>query len=63
MFVVYRSNREFFTHMEIYLTYARHSWPLSSKGSLACHTYCDTGASVYHGHLRGPVSLTPIEGV
>ena len=25
------------------LTYARHSWPLCSEGSLACHTYCDTG--------------------
>ena len=25
------------------LTYARHSWPLSSEGSLACHTYCGTG--------------------
>ena len=25
------------------LTYARHSWPLSSERSLACHTYCDTG--------------------
>ena len=25
------------------LTYARHSWLLSSKGSLACHTYCDMG--------------------
>ena len=25
------------------LTFARHSWPLSSEGSLACHTYCDTG--------------------
>ena len=24
------------------LTYARDSWPLSSKGSLACHIYCDT---------------------
>ena len=24
-------------------TYARHSWPLSSEGSLACPTYCDTG--------------------
>ena len=24
-------------------TYARHSWPLSSEGSLTCHTYCDTG--------------------
>ena len=25
------------------LTYARNSWPLSSEGSLACHTYCDRG--------------------
>ena len=25
------------------LTFARNSWPLSSEGSLACHTYCDTG--------------------
>ena len=25
------------------LTYAWHSWPLGSKGSLVCHTYCDTG--------------------
>ena len=25
------------------LTYARHSWPLSSEDSLACHTFCDTG--------------------
>ena len=26
------------------LTYARHSWPLSSEGSLyGCHTYSDTG--------------------
>ena len=24
-------------------TYARHSWPLRSEGSLACPTYCDTG--------------------
>ena len=24
-------------------TYARHSWPLSSEGSLSYHTYCDTG--------------------
>ena len=27
------------------LTYARHSWPLSSEGSLRCHTCCDTGLS------------------
>ena len=25
--------------------YARDSWPLSSEGYLACHTYCDTGHS------------------
>ena len=24
------------------LTYARHSWPLNSEGSLTCHTHCDT---------------------
>ena len=25
------------------MTYTRHSLPLSSEGSLACHNYCDTG--------------------
>ena len=25
------------------LAFARHSWPLSSEGSLACHTYGNTG--------------------
>ena len=29
------------------LTYARHSWPLSSESSLACHTYCHMGHSSY----------------
>ena len=24
-------------------TYARHSWPLSTDGSLACYVYCDKG--------------------
>ena len=40
----------FFTHMQTIageglqiLTYTRHSWPLSSEGSLTCHTCCDTG--------------------
>ena len=41
------------------LTYARHSWPLSSEGSSACHTYCDTGhpfimvisEDPWHSHL------------
>ena len=42
------------------VTYAWHLWSLSSKGSLACHTYCDTGHPFMMGHLRGPVTLTPI---
>ena len=42
------------------LTYAGHLWPLSSEGSLACKTYCDTGQPDYNGHLRLPVTLTPI---
>ena len=41
------------------LTYARHSWPLSGEGSLACHTYCATGhpfvmvisEDPWHSHL------------
>ena len=41
------------------LTYARHLGPLSSQGSLACQTYCDTGHPFYTGHLRGPVALIP----
>ena len=47
----FRPTQEFFTHMEtsrllvkgcFSFYYARHLWPLSSEGSLACHTYCDT---------------------
>ena len=42
------------------LTYARHLWPFSSEGSLACHTYYNTyGAYIYNEHIRGPVTLTP----
>ena len=41
------------------MTYARHLWPLSSEGSLACHTYCDTehpfimviSEDAWHSHL------------
>ena len=41
------------------LTYTRHSWPLSSEGSLVCYTYCDTGhlfmmvisEDPWHSHL------------
>ena len=29
--------------LQILTLYARHSWPLSSEGSLTCQTYCDTG--------------------
>ena len=43
------------------LTYARHSWSLSSEDYLSCHTYILWhGASVYNGHIQGPVTLTPI---
>ena len=41
------------------LTYLRHSWPLSSEGSLTCHTHWDTGLPFimvisehpWHSHL------------
>ena len=42
------------------LTYSRHSWPLISDSSLACHAYCDAGHPLNNGHLRGPVTLTPV---
>ena len=42
------------------MTYSQHLWPLSSEDSLACHTFCVLWASVHNGHLRGPVTLTPI---
>ena len=42
------------------LTYARHSWSLSSEGSLACHTECYTGQLFIIGHLLGTVTLTII---
>ena len=51
LFGVYRPNWKFFTHTDVTInrdglqifTYARHSWPLSREGSLACQTNCDTG--------------------
>ena len=48
LFGVFRTTREFFTNMETPLLPVkgckfwptlRHLWPLSSEGSLACHTY------------------------
>ena len=41
------------------LTNARHLWPFSSEGSSTCLAYSDTGPSVYNGHLRRPVTITP----
>ena len=49
---VFRPTWEFFTHMETsplpvkgcsFMTYVRHTLPLSSEGSFACYTYCNTG--------------------
>ena len=45
-------------------TYAQHSWPLSSEGSLKCYTHCDTGLPImmvisedqWHSYLMPSVS-------
>ena len=45
------------------LTYAQHLWPLSSEGSLTCHTHCDAGLPFimvisedpWHSHLMPSV--------
>ena len=64
LFGVYCPIREFFTieYVDVtvtdeglqILTFARHSWPLSSEGS-TCHTNCDTGLPLnndpWHSHL------------
>ena len=42
------------------LTYTRHWSSVSSEGSFACQHLLWHGASVYNGHLRGPVTLTLI---
>ena len=39
------------------LTYARHLWQLSSKGSLACHTFCDTGHLIIMVKSEDPSQL------
>ena len=44
------------------LTYARHSSPLSSESSLACHTYCDTGHPFIIIITRETISLLKIQG-
>ena len=47
LFGIFRPTWDFLTHMEtsplLVRADARHSSPLSSEGSLACKTYCDTG--------------------
>ena len=51
LFGVFRPTREFHLFGDVtitgeglqILTYAWHLWPLSSEGSLPCHTYYDTG--------------------
>ena len=70
LFGVLRSTQEFFTHIGtsllslkgfVIMTYTRHSWPLSSKGSLISVPHLLWhGASVDNGHLRGHVTLTPV---
>ena len=55
--------RHYYRWRAAILTYARHSWPLSSEGSLACQTYCDTGylfimiisGDSWHSHLFSTV--------
>ena len=68
LFVVFGPTAEFFTYMtSLYnrwkaaiLTYARHSWLIEQWGFLSVQHLLWHGASVNNGHLRGPVTLTPI---
>ena len=61
----------YFTHMETSPLPMKSCkfWPMlgthgnwaTSEGSLACHAYCNTrNPFIMHGHLRRPVTLTPI---
>ena len=43
-----------------FFTFTRHSWQLSSEGFLSVPHLLWHGASVFNGHLRGPVTVTPI---
>ena len=57
VYLGFRPTREFFAitgNEQQILTNARHSWPLSSEGSLAYHTYFDIG------HIPGTVTITPV---
>ena len=39
-----------------YYLYTWNSWPLSSEGSLACNTFCDTGHTLIMGVTLVPIS-------
>ena len=41
------------------MIYAQHQWPLSSEGLLNVPHLLWHGATLYNGHLRGPVMLSP----
>ena len=65
LFGVFLLSREFFTNIETSPLLVKgcnfwHSWPLSSEGSLACHTYCDTGHPFILVISEDPVTLAPI---
>ena len=69
LFGVLRPTQEFFTHIETAITgeglqilsYAKHSCPLSSEGSIAFHINRDTRrASFYNRHRRRPETITPV---
>ena len=46
--------------LQIFTWRTRHPWPSSSEGSLACHKKMWHGTSLYNGHLRGLMTLTPV---
>ena len=63
-------SRDFHSHRDVtvtgeglqILTCARHLWPLSSEGSLACNTYkLQHGVSVISGHIHVLPSVWQVE--
>ena len=66
---VFRPAREFFTHMKHHYQWRAANFDLRSAlmtikqwGFFCVPHLLWHGASVYNGHLRGPVTLTPIAG-
>ena len=45
------------------MTHDRHSWPLSSKCTLTCHTYCDTGPPFIMVISENPSHSHPLPNV